>query len=248
MGGRKDASTVAGVSPPRSRGNVGGRSLTGERAAAGSLRGLRLGAVAASPAPGSSTPLAWRPGTAGDVTDLARAACDGDERAWRGVIERYGSLVRAVALGHRLSDADLADAMQNTWLRAIEHLDGLRDPKRLPTWLVSVARRECLLILGANARRVPVGDRLLRAQPDPGPSIEARVLAAERRDALRRAVEGLCPRQRRLLALLASDAEPSYERISSELDMPIGSIGPTRFRAFRALRGDPELAGLADAA
>ena len=36
--------------------------------------------------------------------------------------------------------------------------------------------------------------------------------------------------------MLAADPAPSYEEIGAALDMPIGSIGPTRARALARLR------------
>ena len=51
------------------------------------------------------------------VTELVRAAADGDGRAWGEIVVRYGDLVRATVAGFRLQQADAADAVQNTWLR-----------------------------------------------------------------------------------------------------------------------------------
>ena len=45
---------------------------------------------------------------------------------------------------------------------------------------------------------------------------------------LRQAVNCLTGAERRLLALLFSDPPTSYVEIAEELDMPVGSIGPTR--------------------
>jgi hypothetical protein len=39
-----------------------------------------------------------------------------------------------------------------------------------------------------------------------------------------------------MLELMTQDPQPSYEQISVELGLPIGSIGPTRGRCVRRLR------------
>ena len=44
------------------------------------------------------------------VTELVRAAADGDGRAWGEIVVRYGDLVRATVAGFRLQQADAADA------------------------------------------------------------------------------------------------------------------------------------------
>ena len=40
-----------------------------------------------------------------------------------------------------------------------------------------------------------------------------------------------------------ADPRPTYEEIAAALDMPIGSIGPTRQRALERLRQELETSG-----
>ena len=40
---------------------------------------------------------------------------------------------------------------------------------------------------------------------------------------------------------MLSTPAPTYEQLSARLEMPVGSIGPTRDRALARLRDDPEL-------
>jgi DNA-directed RNA polymerase specialized sigma24 family protein len=44
--------------------------------------------------------------------------------------------------------------------------------------------------------------------------------------------------------MLVADPQPSYEEISAALQMPIGSIGPTRARSLERLRRELERDGL----
>ena len=53
---------------------------------------------------------------------------------------------------------------------------------------------------------------------------------------VRRAVDRLGDRCRELLRLLYSSDELSYTEIAGALQMPIGSIGPTRARCLDRLR------------
>jgi DNA-directed RNA polymerase specialized sigma24 family protein len=41
-----------------------------------------------------------------------------------------------------------------------------------------------------------------------------------------------------------ADPPPSYEDVAAALDMPIGSIGPTRARCLEQLKRRPEIAGI----
>src|SRR5690349_24782465 len=76
--------------------------------------------------------------------DLVHAACARDPQAWQEIVRRYRGMVGKVARSYRLSDSDTADVMQNTWLRALERLDTMREPDRLSGWLATTARRGCL--------------------------------------------------------------------------------------------------------
>jgi RNA polymerase sigma factor (sigma-70 family) len=176
-----------------------------------------------------------------DLAELVRAASKGDQRAWEGLIGRFGGLVWSVARAHGLSRADAADVSQTAWLRLVEHLHRIRDPERVGTWLAATTRHEALRTLRRARRQLPVGDdaeldaQLERSGP-PVDSPEARTLAAERSDLLWRAFAGLPPRCQTLLRVLMADPPPSYQQVAVAMDMPIGSIGPTRGRCLERLR------------
>jgi RNA polymerase sigma factor (sigma-70 family) len=144
-------------------------------------------------------------------------------------------MLRAVARRHRLSDADTADVAQTTWLRLAENLHRLQDPSRVGAWLATTARRECLRTLRASARELPESE-----PPEPTVrdilSIDRAVLQAERDTELWSAFRRLPARDQALLRMLVADPQPSYEDIGDALEMPIGSIGPTRGRALDRLR------------
>ena len=59
-------------------------------------------------------------------------------------------------------------------------------------------------------------------------ALDARLLSAERDAALWRAFSRISERCGALLRMLAADPAPSYDDVSAALDMPVGSIGPTR--------------------
>jgi RNA polymerase sigma factor (sigma-70 family) len=67
-------------------------------------------------------------------------------------------------------------------------------------------------------------------------NVEHEVLAAERSTVLRQALGLLPDRDRELLRECLVEGR-SYDEITQRLAMPVGSIGPTRQRALRRLRG-----------
>jgi RNA polymerase sigma factor (sigma-70 family) len=151
-------------------------------------------------------------------------------------VERYTSLLWAVARSYRLSAADAADVVQTTWLRLVEHLDQVADPDRLPGWLATTTRRECLRLLRRADRETRSTAALLDV-PDDAPELDAGMLSDERDAALWRAFTQLDEFCQRLLRVLTADPAPSYSEVSRALGIKIGSIGPTRARCLTKLRG-----------
>ncbi len=175
------------------------------------------------------------------LAELVRAATDGDQRAWEGLIARFGGLVWSIARAHGLSRADAADVSQTTWLRLAEHLSDIREPERIGGWLATTARNESLRTLKRLQRQVPVSLNgnvgLPAAAPEPGP--EQGLLDDERDAALWRAFEALPVQCRLLLRTMIAEPAPSYAEISELLEIPVGTIGPRRNRCLEHLRRNP---------
>ncbi|HWE55218.1 MAG TPA: sigma-70 family RNA polymerase sigma factor [Acidimicrobiales bacterium] len=166
---------------------------------------------------------------------VTRAAAD-DEHAWSLLVDRFSGLVWSVARSVGLDDADAADVSQTTWMRLAEHLDQLNDTSRVGAWLATTARREAIRVSRLGVRHVPVDpwqwlDRPDDAVDDP----ELAVLATERELAVQMAVALLPDRCRRMLIALSADPPASYTDLSSNLGVPMGSIGPTRSRCLQRL-------------
>jgi RNA polymerase sigma factor (sigma-70 family) len=178
-------------------------------------------------------------GSGGEFGRLLESATRGSREAWEELVEEFGGMVWAVARSHRLSDADAADVAQTTWLRLLEHLGEINEPARVGAWLATTARRECLRVLRVSQRDVLWGDEPVELESPGAPPDEA-LLVAERDQMLWRCFACLRPSDQALLRLLVVDPQPSYEEISAALDMPIGSIGPTRARALDRLRKELE--------
>ena len=176
-------------------------------------------------------------------TGLVHRAAAGDQAAWRDLIAEYDPLLHSVTRRFRLSGEQAADVVQTTWLRLIEHIGRLREPRGLPGWLRTTAQHLCIAVVRQQSRYVPYADEP-PAVVD-GPEVEA--LRADRRATVRRALARLPQRDRALLSMLAGRAT-SYQQISRTLDMPVGSIGPTRARALLRLRAELAAGDLVDAA
>jgi RNA polymerase sigma factor (sigma-70 family) len=176
------------------------------------------------------------------TTGLVQAARGRDPLAWEELVARYGGLVRGVVAAYRLQEADAADAVQNTWLRAVERLDTIRDPERLGGWLKTTAARECLALLRHSHREVPA-DAGTMTVVERAPEPETIVLDAEAHGAVSEAVDRLTGRRRLLVHALFYMPDLGYSEMSRMIGIPVGSIGPSRGRMLRHLRCGLEKAG-----
>lgn len=184
------------------------------------------------------------------TAELVAGVRSGDQAAWDEVVTRFSSLLWAIARGHRLDTATAGDVVQAVWLKLVEHVDGLREPAALPGWLSITTRRECLRVLRQQGRARPTDtDDLATVEADDAP-VESGLLTAERDQRLWAAFDHLGERCQRLLRVLMADPAPSYEEVSIALDMPVGSIGPTRGRCLGRLRDllEPDVSGAAGGA
>lgn len=167
---------------------------------------------------------------------LVAAAADGDGAAWNELVDAFNGMLWAIARSYRLDTADAGDAVQTTWLRLVEHLGRIEDPRRLPGWLATTVRRECLRILRRSGREVPGVEDWSDDLVADTPPVDSALLARERDAALWRALGALGDRCRQLLRVLMATPPPSYAMVSAALDIPVGSIGPSRGRCLDQLR------------
>jgi RNA polymerase sigma factor (sigma-70 family) len=177
-----------------------------------------------------------------ELVRMLQSAAAGNSGDWELLVDRFAGMIWAIARAHRLSAADAADVSQATWLKLVERLDQIRDPDRVGGWLATTARRECLRVLRGSRREAPSGEDIPQQWSPEAPPDKA-VQLTERNQLLWQCFARLRPSDQALLRLLLAEPRPAYEEISAALDMPIGSIGPTRARALKRLRREIEREG-----
>jgi RNA polymerase sigma factor (sigma-70 family) len=174
---------------------------------------------------------------------VARAQA-GDQGAWDAIVSAYEGLVWSVVRSFRLSDAEAHDVTQTTWLRLVEHLTSIRDPNAVGGWLATTARRECIALFKKSGRSVPADPVTLDEPDETAEAPGANLLREEKTRAVWQAMHELSDRCFQLLRILLADPPPTYIDVSAALEMPIGSIGPTRQRCLDNLRALLERRGI----
>lgn len=131
-------------------------------------------------------------------TELVGGVLAGDREAFAAVYDRYADRLHDFCWSVLRDRDEAADAVQDTFVLAVERLAQLNDPERLRPWLYAIARSVAL-------RRVRVRSRVVldevedMADTDPGPHRAAEQQAL--RDLVWSAAAGLSERDRALLDL-----------------------------------------------
>jgi RNA polymerase sigma factor (sigma-70 family) len=179
---------------------------------------------------------------ASGADDLITAVKWSDEDGWNALTERYQPIINSVCRRYRLRPEDAADVSQTVWMKVLDNLDRIREPRAIPAWIRTTARHAALAVLRARDRLTLLDgsqDNSARWSPLTPSSydseIDARLVNAERRSAVRDGLAELTENHRALLSLLVADPPITYQQISDQLGLPVGSIGPTRARCLRKL-------------
>ncbi|HEV2279221.1 MAG TPA: sigma-70 family RNA polymerase sigma factor [Acidobacteriaceae bacterium] len=151
--------------------------------------------------------------------------------------EKYSARVYYLALREAKSRQDAEDIRAETFLRVLQAIrkGQVRSAEALPAFILGVARN---VIRELYARRRQMGDAVPAEEADlTTPSHERNFLDQEVRVAVRRTMDRLKPRERRVLCMLF------YEELGTEEVARQASIAPERVRLVksRALKHFREL-------
>lgn len=181
-----------------------------------------------------------------DVEGQVLAARRGDPAAWKELVDGHTGLVWSIVRGFRFDEETSKDVFQTVWLKLAENLDRIREPAKLAGWLGQTTRNECVGVVRQRGRVMPAEEVVELGQPLDASGVELpepgeRLEREESRAAVAAAFNRLPARCQQLLRLLLVDPPISYDQISELLDIPVGSIGPTRARCLDNLRSSPEI-------
>jgi RNA polymerase sigma-70 factor (ECF subfamily) len=141
--------------------------------------------------------------TDGEAVDLEiyEALQRGDrEAAFRRLVRQYGKIVHTVSYRLLKDQARAEDVMQETFLKAYDTIDTLHDPRRLGSWLKSIAWNKSIDILRAekraHAHRTTLAQQAAGDGTAPAPGALRALTSDEQRRALRDCLDALPPEKR----------------------------------------------------
>jgi RNA polymerase sigma-70 factor, ECF subfamily len=166
----------------------------------------------------------------GEESRLVALCREGDQQAWRDLVDRYSSYVYAIAVrGFRLDEHAAEDLFQDVFARTYERLGQLQDPRALRAWIGQLTRR--LAIDQLRSRRAQIG---LEEIPEPE-AVEDAIADIESAVYVREMLDRLPEPFLEVLDRFFSRGE-SYRKIAAALDLPPGTIASRISRGLEMLR------------
>jgi RNA polymerase sigma factor (sigma-70 family) len=169
---------------------------------------------------------------------LVVKAREGNQRAYADLMQRYKDSIYFMVLKMVNNKEDAMDLTVETFAKAFEKLDKYQPEFAFSTWLFRVATNNCIDFIRKKKLNTTSIHGLTDDDGDEQPlQIRSDVLNPEessikkqQTEELRLLIDGLPSRYRNLITLRYFD-ELSYEEISEQLDLPLGTVKAQLFRA-----------------
>ena len=175
---------------------------------------------------------------------LVERARNGDAAAFGELITRYERRVYRMARQITQIDEDAEDVLQETFLKAFEHLDSFQGQSKFYTWLTRIAVNESLMKLRKrNSDRSVSLDENIETEEDPivreiavwDETPEQKYSQEELREILNKAIDSLKPIFRTVF-ILRDVEEMSTEETAEVLGLSIAAVKSRLLRARLQLR------------
>lgn len=169
---------------------------------------------------------------------LVLKAREGDQKAYASLMQRYKDSIYFMALKMVNNKEDAMDLTVETFAKAFDKLDKYQPDFAFSTWLFRVATNNCIDFIRKKKLNTMSLHGMVDDDGDERPmQIKADDLNPEefsikkqQTQELKALVNSLPPRYRNLITLRYFD-ELSYEEISTQLSLPLGTVKAQLFRA-----------------
>lgn len=167
----------------------------------------------------------------------------GDPAAATALMQRHNRALWRIARGILKDEVEAEDAVQDTYVRALTHIEGFRGGSSLATWLSRIAVNEALRRLGQRKPSVgldDVADRLIAEgpsafRPADAPDPEREAARRELRRLVEIAIDELAAPYRAVFIMRAVE-QMSIEETARSLGIPSETVKTRLHRANRCLR------------
>lgn len=174
--------------------------------------------------------------------DLVQKAIKGDEKAFARLLSRYKDTIYFMLLKMLNNRSDAEDLTLEAFGKAFKNLHQYSPTYAFSTWLFKIASNNCIdflrkkkgviISLENDSEQIEISETARLKSKDFNP--EERLIRKQKAVLLRNVVRRLKPHYQ-MLVELRYFREFSYEEISKELNLPLGTVKAQLFRARQML-------------
>jgi RNA polymerase sigma-70 factor (ECF subfamily) len=176
--------------------------------------------------------------------ELVNRAREGDMGAFSSLIRQYEGKIFRLAMNITQNREDAEDVLQETFLKAFEHLDQFQGNSKFYTWIVRIAVNQALMKLRKRKsdRTVSIDEQIDTGEDtvireiaawDPDPEVS--YSQAELNSILTEAIDGLAPIYKTVFTLRDVDGL-STEETADVLELSVPAVKSRLLRARLQLR------------
>ena len=175
-----------------------------------------------------------------DYELICRAREQGDQKAYAELMELYREPIYYMILKMIKSTTDADDLTLESFGKAFKSIDKYTPEYAFSTWLFRIATNNCVDFLRKKKNRISPVEATFVNNPEQEIleinaisetlSPEEAIMEEQKRQLLRDVVQKLKPQYKELIEKRYFE-EKSYEEISQELNIPIGTVKAKLFRA-----------------
>ncbi len=174
--------------------------------------------------------------------ELVQKALQGDEKAFARLLNRYKDTIYFMLLKMLNNRSDAEDLTLEAFGKAFKNLHQYSPTYAFSTWLFKIASNNCIdflrkkkgtiISLESENGQIEIGEAAKLKSKDLNP--EERLIRKQKAILLHKVVRRLKPHYQTLVELRYFN-ELSYEEISKELKLPLGTVKAQLFRARQML-------------
>jgi len=177
-----------------------------------------------------------------DDVELVQKAKQGDSKAYDKLVVQYRDVVYAIVYRMVRNKQEAEDLTQEAFIKAHKSIGSFNEDYAFSTWLFKIATNNCIDFFRKRKLKTYSMDETIKYKEgeikqeyaDPDPDVEYEIVANERTQIIRNAIDEL-PEKYRIVIELRHQKEHSYEQISEDLELPLGTIKARIFRAREML-------------
>jgi RNA polymerase sigma-70 factor (ECF subfamily) len=171
--------------------------------------------------------------------DLVKRAIQNDQKAYAELMTRYKDAIYFMLLKMVNNKEDANDLTVEAFGKAFENIEKYRPDFAFSTWLFKIATNNCIDFIRKKRLKTFSIDQSTEGEEgnesrydivSEGLDPEEKLIKKQKNDLMRNIVDKL-PARYRQLVIMRYFEEKSYEEISVELDLPLGTVKAQLFRA-----------------